>query len=120
MMKGDGSPPLPQEDDNAAPLRSPAPSSSPSPSPSPSPGTPSPVTSGAGEGAAAGGGVVPMDEERSPSVARDGGASVMSNNVSYGFWTDYLLLLKLGIFDFYGYESVWIPMNLGIWGLLCS
>jgi hypothetical protein len=84
-MKAEDSPgaaPLPDEDGNGTPMRSPAPL----PSPSPSPEAPSPVASGAGEGAAAGGGVVPMNEEQSPSVVRSGGAAVMSKNVSHRFW----------------------------------
>lgn len=82
MMEGEDGPgvaPLLEEDGNATPLRSPAPSSSPSPTPtpSPSPGGASPVSSGAGEG------VVAMDEGQSPPVVRNGGASAMSNNVSF-------------------------------------
>lgn len=97
-MKAEDSPgaaPLPDEDGNGTPMRSPAPP--PSPSPSPSPEAPSPVASG--EGAAAGGGVVPMNEEQSPSVVRSGGAAVVSENVSHRFWIGGSLKAKLGVFE---------------------
>ncbi|KAG0620732.1 hypothetical protein M758_4G238800 [Ceratodon purpureus] len=97
-MKGDDSPgaaPVVDEDGSGTPMDSPV--ASPSQSPSPLPGAASPAVSGAGEGvedaavaAVVGGGVgvgvgvgvgmVLVDEEQSPSVARNGGAVAMSNN----------------------------------------
>lgn len=102
MMMGEDSPgvgPLVEEDGNATtPAGSPVPVPVSAPSSfSPSPEAPSPVVSGAGEEvAAAGDEVVPMDEGQLASVAPNGGASAMSNNVSLQFF----ILLELLIFRY--------------------
>lgn len=85
MMIGEDSPgvvSLPVEDGNATPAGSPVPALGPSSSlsPSPSPGAPSPVV--VSEEASVGDEVLSIDEAQLASVAPNGGASNMSNNVS--------------------------------------